>query len=289
MNKLLVPTDFSENAINAFKYALHIAAKQNASITTLHVYSLNVSGLEMGTNPALVQSILENQESNEEERYKKFTEKLHQEATDEKLAHVVVRHELKDGLVVDRIVDYSKEEQPDLIVLGTDGVDNLADHLFGTTTSNVIDNVNRSVLTVPADAEFHGIHRIAYASDFNEEDTETLKEILEFAALFNASVHVVHVSEEGVPTDEDQRRMEDLEESFIKSEEAGKIVFDLITASTTLEGLENYVEKEAIDILVMYKEKETFWERLFNPSLTKKIALHGKKPLLVLKRKLDID
>ncbi len=289
MNKILVPTDFSDNATNSFKYALHIAAKQEASITTLHVYSLKVSGLEMGTNPVLVQSILENQEANEEEKYQKFTEKLHKEATAEQLAHVPVSHKLVDGLVVDKILYEAKVSQPDLIILGTDGVDNLADKMFGTTTSNVIKDVECSVLTVPAGADYHGIHRIAYATAFNEEDVETLKELLDFAALFGASIHVVHISEANAPTDEDQYRMEELEEHFIKSSEAGKITFDMARASDISEGLEEYVEKEAIDILVMYKEKESFWERLFNPSLTRKIALHGKKPLLVLKRKLEVD
>ncbi|MFK7908305.1 MAG: universal stress protein [Chitinophagales bacterium] len=289
MNKLLVPTDFSENAVNAFKYALNIAAKQDASIMTLHVYSLKISNLEMGTPVELTQSILENQETREEEHYKKFTEKIHQEATEENLSHVPINHKLIEGLVVDEIVHESKKESPDLIVLGTDGVDNLADRLFGTTTSNVIENVGCAVLTVPADAEYHGIHRVAYASDFNTEDVETLKEILEFAALFDASVHVVHISEEGSPTTEDESRMSELKRHFITSEEAGKVVFDLVTANDTVEGLEHYIEAEAIDILVMFKEKETFWERLFNPSLTRKIALHGKKPLLVLKKKLEID
>lgn len=289
MNKILVPTDFSDNATNSFKYALHIAAKQEASITTLHVYSLKVSGVEMGTNPALVQSILENQESNEEDKYQKFTEKLHKEATVEQLAHVSVSHKLVDGLVVDKIVQEANEGKPDLIILGTDGVDNLADRMFGTTTSNVIENVECAVLTVPEGADYRGIHRIAYATAFKEEDIETLKELLDFAALFGASVHVVHISEIDAPTDEDQHRMEELEEHFIKSSEAGKIAFDMARASDISEGLEEYVEREAIDILVMFKEKESFWERLFNPSLTKKIALHGKKPLLVLKRKLEVD
>ncbi|MGB0931198.1 MAG: universal stress protein [Chitinophagales bacterium] len=289
MNKILVPSDFSENAVNAFKYALHIAAKQDATITTFHVYSLSISSLEMGTPPELMQSILENQETREEEHYKEFTAKLHKEATAENLTQVVVNHKLTEGLVVDEIVQEAKDAAPDLIVLGTDGVDNLVDKLFGTTTSNVIEEVECAVLTVPADAKFNGIHRIAYASDFNKADVETLKEILAFAALFNATVHVVHVSEEGAPTDEDQRRMEELEEQFIKNEEAGKIVFDLIRADEVLEGLSKYLEAEAIDMLVMFKEKESFWERMFSPSLTKKIALYGKKPLLVLKKKFEID
>ncbi|MEZ4885366.1 MAG: universal stress protein [Chitinophagales bacterium] len=289
MNNILVPTDFSENAVNAFRYALHIAAKQNASITTLHIYSLNISSLEIGTPPELMQSILENQEEREGEHYKEFAEKLHLEATAENLAHVPVVHKLTEGLVVDEIVQESMDEDPDLIVLGTDGVDNLADRLFGTTTSNVIENVDCAVLTVPAGAEYNGLHRIAYASDFNKDDVGALKEMLELAGLFGATIHVVHVSEEGAPTDEDQRRMEELEENFIATEEAGKIVFDLISAENVVVGLEQYLEKEAIDMLVMFKEKESFWERLFSPSLTKKIALHGKKPLLVLKRKLEID
>lgn len=289
MNKILVPSDFSENAVNAFKYALHIASKQDATITTLHVYSLSVSSLEMGTPPELMQSILENQETREEEHYQEFTKKLHQQATAENLEHVAVNHKLIEGLVVDVIVQETKDSQPDLVILGTDGVDNLVDRLFGTTTSNVIEEVDCAVLTVPADAVYHGIHRIAYATDFNSEDVEALKEILEFAELFNATVHVVHVSEKDAPTDEDQRRMEELEERFISNEEAGKIIFDLIRSDDVMEGIEKYLDSEAIDMLVMFKEKESFWERMFNPSLTKKIALYGQKPLLVLKRKLEID
>ena len=289
MNSILVPSDFSENAVNAFKYALHIAAKQDATITTLHVYSLSISSLEMGTPPELMQSILENQETREEEHYQEFTEKLHQQATADNLGHVAVNHKLIEGLVVDVIVQETKESEPDLVILGTDGVDNLVDRLFGTTTSNVIDEVECAVLTVPADAIYHGIRRIAYATDFNSEDVETLKEILEFANLFSATVHVVHVSEKGAPTIEDQRRMEELEKHFISDEGASKIIFELIRSDDVMDGIEKYLDSKAIDILVMFKEKESFWERMFNPSLTKQIALYGKKPLLVLKKKLEID
>ena len=40
MKKILVPTDFSENAINATKAAADIARKTNAEIILLHIIEL---------------------------------------------------------------------------------------------------------------------------------------------------------------------------------------------------------------------------------------------------------
>ena len=37
MKRILVPTDFSINAHNAFRFALHIANEFNASISTVHI------------------------------------------------------------------------------------------------------------------------------------------------------------------------------------------------------------------------------------------------------------
>jgi nucleotide-binding universal stress UspA family protein len=42
MKKILFPTDFSENSLHAFGYALQLAKKLGAEIITLHVYPEDV-------------------------------------------------------------------------------------------------------------------------------------------------------------------------------------------------------------------------------------------------------
>ena len=43
MKKILFPTDFSENSLHAFVYALHMAKKLHAEILTMHVFPIDLN------------------------------------------------------------------------------------------------------------------------------------------------------------------------------------------------------------------------------------------------------
>ena len=56
---------------------------------------------------------------------------------------------LREGTPSKEILELSKKLDADLIVMGTNGKDNISDYLLGTTSENVISNSICAVLVVP--------------------------------------------------------------------------------------------------------------------------------------------
>ena len=71
MKKILFPTDFSAPANNAFVYALQLADKLNASITTLHAFSHPEIHIERGgIHPEALEHVYESIDMDEFENYR---------------------------------------------------------------------------------------------------------------------------------------------------------------------------------------------------------------------------
>ena len=56
---------------------------------------------------------------------------------------------LREGKAGQKIVELSNDLKPDLIVIGSNGKDSLADYICGTTASYVVDNSIVPVLVIP--------------------------------------------------------------------------------------------------------------------------------------------
>jgi len=48
------------------------------------------------------------------------------------------------------------------------------------------------------------------------------------------------------------------------------------------ETLQNFIKENNIDILVMVTYPQNFWNRIFNPSKTKRMSYHSQVPLLAI-------
>ena len=66
---------------------------------------------------------------------------------------VVWHKELRDGQVLDRIVEVVELWDIDLVVMATNGTDSLKDDLFGTTTERILRSIERPLLAVPHPAK----------------------------------------------------------------------------------------------------------------------------------------
>ena len=58
--------------------------------------------------------------------------------------------------------------------------------------------------------------------------------------------------------------------------------FDFIEDDDKQHGIDEYLKTNNPDLLVMLKRKSGFFQSIFHKSITKKMALHGHTPLLVL-------
>lgn len=145
VNRILVPTDFSETADAALAYAKDLAVKLGASLHLVHVftdpYAVAACAPEVyAPVPADVREraleevrerLLERLDANEEQRFRG--------------SRGVVR-----GLIAPHIVEYAANQDIDLIVMGTHGRRGVAHLLLGSVAEHVVRTAGCAVLTVRA-------------------------------------------------------------------------------------------------------------------------------------------
>jgi nucleotide-binding universal stress UspA family protein len=140
LKKFLCPTDFSETALEALRYAVDLARSQGAEIELLHVHHVPLHGSDVKA-PKTVEDLPEALRKDLGGRIA-----LWQEQVD--LAGVTLRTSLAVGTPHEAIVAAAKRTGADLIVMGTEGHSGLARMLIGSVTDRVLRTSDRPVLTV---------------------------------------------------------------------------------------------------------------------------------------------
>ena len=142
---ILCPTDLKERAYNSVKKAVQIAHQFNSRITMLNVHK---EFMDKHEREMLRVSVA------------KVKEKYRQIAVDSRAEMKTVIHDLhaddieltyllRKGTPAETIIEVTTEEDVDLIVMCTDGRDNIRDFVTGTITEHVINNSPCPVLVIP--------------------------------------------------------------------------------------------------------------------------------------------
>lgn len=276
MKKILFPTDFSKTSENAFLYALHIANRFDATISTVHTFTAPV----VATTPmVMVEEMAELTERFEMQEYQVFNQKLHEIAIEAGFGNVNIDHTLEYGLAVEEIVRMSEKQKFDLIIMGTEGAEGVGKWLYGSHAASVVSKATCPVLIIPNGATYQNISRIAYATNFEDLNDNVIEDLLVWVGKFDAKLYFVHVAAKGEYIDSEQyANMAEISEL---AERYQNVHFKILYDSDILDELEDYVEDEKIDMMVMVTHRYPFFKRLFTPSLTKQMAFETEVPLLV--------
>lgn len=136
--KILVTTDFSDNSIGAFPYAVEIAKKTEGTIDLLHVLSFDQ--FDDDEKDLSLRKI-------REERLKILKKKHFQPISDRVNSKVIVTQ----GSPHEAILNHVKENEYNLIVMATVGRTGINYLMMGSTTANVVRHVKNAVLSVNPD------------------------------------------------------------------------------------------------------------------------------------------
>lgn len=138
---VLVPTDFSDGSENALNHAIDIAKSMGATIHLVNVIQPVVypTGIEIAHESLL------NLEQDLEDNAKKQLEKI-----EKRLDNLSINYScsILTGSADDQIIEYSKSENIDLVVIATHGASGFEHFLFGSTTEKVIRKAKCPVLVV---------------------------------------------------------------------------------------------------------------------------------------------
>ncbi len=148
IKNILLPTDFSNLSLTAGNYAVEIALQYGAVIHLLHI-------LEK-TPPILAIRSLDLSE----DKIKKSIDDYAQKQLEESVVKirsgkdVEIKPVIRKGIDYDEIINYSKENNIDLIVIATHGRTGVLHTLLGSVAEKVIRYSKKPVLvTTPSEKE----------------------------------------------------------------------------------------------------------------------------------------
>ncbi|HCC93720.1 MAG: universal stress protein [Empedobacter falsenii] len=272
MKKILFPTDFSETANNAFLYALNLAKSIDAQVYVLHVYELPM--ITGSLSAGLIQNVYETVELGSFDNFKDNIPQLRQIADENGLNEIPIKFILEEGNFLYILREIIGEESVDFVVMGTDGNTGIEKMLFGSNTINAITSMKVPILSIPHGMSFKGFKNIGFTTVFDQKDKDALKYLIEIANRHHAKIHCMHVSKDGKFN---EQAMKDWQDQFA----GDPIVFEVYHDADPVNAVLDFIKEKQIDLLTVVSRNKGFFDKIFSPGFTKKIANKNITPLFV--------
>ena len=188
MKKILVPCDFSKPAINAYRYALDVAALSKGTIKLVHVIELPVMH-DTVLMPVLnfEQELLKELREKAVTQFKKVTEKYKTEG-------IKVSWEVLFGPPSRMLLDFITTGPIDLVIMGSHGASGLREYFIGSNAEKVIRKSPVPVL-ITKDYKKRAIKNIVFPNTLETENqSELVARIKALQSFFQAKLHLVWIN-----------------------------------------------------------------------------------------------
>lgn len=278
MKHILLPTDYSEHANNAFIYALHLANKFGVNLYVLFSYAPPVLSAAHAGQPDLVSSVYQEIENSRRAYSSSKNNELIALAKNNGINTDNLHFLFETGTVLSSVKNVIQDEDISLIVMGVYGDSAFKNEFMGSNTSSVIRNVKLPVLAIPLEAKYHPIGNIGFTTIFKDKDFPALQQIIEISELVNAKVYCIHVKNEASDPAEILIQSENWTKSF--KEKDLEFVF-LEKENSVEETINRFLMDKGIDVVAIVRRNRSFFERLTSSSLSNTLTFHAEIPIFV--------
>ncbi len=290
IKKILFPTDYSRCADQAFGVAVQFALRFKAELHLLHAHVPHES------DPQPLSQIRQGK-----------GEELLSESMKDVIAQTqasglsIVGSVVRDIAVGPVILDYVKENDIDLVVMGTHGRRGLGHLFLGSVAEEVVRFSTCPVLTIKEKKEPRAAtswKKILVPVDFSKYSEQTVRYAKELATTFGAELQILHIVEELLhPAFYTTGRssifefMPEIEASSIKEtnrilKEAGgpDVKFELhLQEGRASRDIVRFAERHDSDLIVIATHGLTGIEHLLLGSVTEKVVRFSSVPVLTVK------
>lgn len=272
VKKIIIPTDFSESAYNAVRFAVGIFGLQRVEYTLLNCYALPHTGTEM------LISLTDILRLESDEGLENMRNDLVSEIPG--LAPVL-KSRCENGFLDTVLHKIARKEHPDLVVMGTKGSRGMVKLLWGSNTATVMRRVKTPILAVPLDAEPKpALRHITLALQQEKiAGFEYPRLLLQLLEEQRASLSIVSVDEQPVAAQTATARAVGSDINGFTTNHVN------ITDSDPVQGILNYLDSTPSDLLVMVAREYGLLKKMFHHSSTQAMAMMSNIPLLVLREK----
>lgn len=276
LQKILVPTDFSNESLTALDHAALFAHTYDAEIVLLHVvetYEFN--------------AVLDNLGTSYEEIVKKgIEEKIQQLITErDNLKGVTISSRIESGKVHRKVLAVAEELSADLIVMGThgaSGIGHLEKMVLGSNAYRIVNGSSIPVLTIRDANKKPRVERIILPLDITKKTMQKVKTAIDIAKKFKAHIYIVAITEFLDDFNPNIDRIpKELEAVEHRVNAAGiECTAAEIKYRDVAKGVIGYAENVRGDLIVIMTRQENLIEELILGSHARKIVSQSHVPVL---------
>lgn len=289
IKKILVPVDFSIYSDVAADYALEIAIKTHAEIKLFHAFfnpAVNVQPIDdIYSYNISINTYVDNIEKEVRKKINKLRKKLIEILNKKNIETIKITSTLSCGKPDDEIIAISEKYKPDIIILGAKKELGGMNFIISNVAAKVIEQTKMPVFLITETSklmDIDEINNVLYATNFDKSDFVAIKKLIKIIKPFNFKIYCLHIiTDTKNPNPWDKVKMEKLNLHIKKRYSDYNIECDMITNKNVIAGIEEFTKRKSIDIISMTTHKRNFLEKIFSPSLTKKMMFQTYRPLLI--------
>jgi hypothetical protein len=271
MKQIICPTDFSTAANNAINYGAQLAKAAAAEFEIFHVQVLSDS------HP-IASGIMANQTAS---TTSDSLQKLCEGVSDDYNIHCDYALETTNKTLEKSIG--AKAKEGNLVVMGTNGADDLFQYIFGTNTFQTIRKSKCPLLIIPENTNYKPIRRIVFAWDYNPDNKAAISQLTEILEP-GAEIIFLHISKEKTAvSDELFKALQD--EVCVLLGNKNNILFERIFSNDTdtfASRIDDFVTDGVADALAITFQDRGDLRNIFHGQIVKELSEIAAYPLLVL-------
>ncbi len=275
--RILVPTDFSKNALNAFRYALDLYKDLTCHFYFLNVYQVdgyNLDNAMMVPEPG--ERAFEAAKKKSEEQFEKLMEILRLHPNNPKHTYHTIS---TFNSLLEAANDTIAKKDIDIVVMGTKG-DTSGTVIFGTNTINMMEKTTECpVLAVPEKVRFSPPKEIVFPTDYKTPfKHRELNYLMEIGKMHGTFIRVLHIKEE---TDLNKKQQDNkvLLESILEKTSHSFHTLEDVKVQT---GINTFIESRGSDMVAFINRKHGFFGSVFSRPLVMELGYHSRIPIIAL-------
>ncbi|SHJ35667.1 universal stress protein [Pseudozobellia thermophila] len=275
--RILVPTDFSKNALNAVRYALDLYARLNCEFYFLNVFRANSYTTDSLLIPEPGSAAYEKAKNKSEEGFIKLMGMLEVHLDNPKHSYHTIStfNDLSEAMR-----QTIAQKDIDLVVMGTRGATADREIIFGGNTVNAMEKIRECpVMAIPPDFSFSPPKEIVFPTNYKTTfKRKELSYLVEIARLHEATIRVLYVTKKPDLNEAQQANKKLLADIFETVEHS----FHTLSDKKVSDGLTAFVESRNSDMIAFINHKHFFFGSVFSRPLVKEIGYEAIVPILAL-------
>ncbi len=272
MKRILVPTDFSQQAENALKVAAQLAMEHDSEIYLIHSLEMPLHLARSGGSGSLPESLyfIKLAEKNFEELFKQPY-----------LEGIKIREAIGHAEIYEDISEAVEKNNVDLIIMGSHGSSGFKEMFIGSNTEKVVRTSKIPVLVIKNKHSNFKIDDFVFATDFSDECRGSFKDAQTFAETTGAKLHLLFIN---TPNDfKTSSEAKKVMTNFVSGTGAKNYTLNIYNDTSVEKGILNFAKDTNAQLIGMSTHGRKGLSHFFNGSISEDLVNHANMPVITFK------